>query len=57
MWQQWINGLLGIWLIVLPFAAGLGTGVTWALVITGAAITVLGFWGIAAHKEIEHRTA
>jgi len=60
MWQQWLNGLLGLWLIVFPFTSGLGTGVTWTLVITGVAVAALGFWGGMEHKNMEkrfHRTA
>jgi hypothetical protein len=55
MWQQWLNGLLGLWLIALPFTMGLGTGVTWTLVITGAGVAILGFWGAIEHKGMEHR--
>lgn len=60
MWQQWLNGLLGLWLIALPFLSGLGTGVTWTLVITGVAVALLGFWGAIEHRGMErryHRTA
>ena len=42
MWQDWVNGILGLWVILLPFI-GLGGDVT-TLVITGIVIAVLGFW-------------
>lgn len=57
MWQQWINGILGLWLIVLPFLVAAGTGVTWTLVITGVAVALLGFWGAVEHKSLGHRVA
>ncbi|MGH7175180.1 MAG: SPW repeat domain-containing protein [Minisyncoccia bacterium] len=44
-WQHWLNAILGIWVVVIPFLALTGGALTWTLVITGAVILVLGFWG------------
>jgi hypothetical protein len=44
MWQQWVNGILGVWTITVPFLGLTGDTLTWTLVITGVAIAVLGFW-------------
>ncbi len=46
MWQQWINALLGLWTIVVPFLGITGTALSWTLVVTGVAIAVLSLWGI-----------
>lgn len=46
MWQQWVNVLLGLWIIAVPFTGMTGSGLTWALVITGLAVAVLGLWGV-----------
>ena len=41
MWQDWLNGILGLWVILLPF---INLTDTTTLVITGIVIAVLGFW-------------
>lgn len=45
MWQQWINGLLGIWIIVTAFVTWTYSGLRANLIITGIIIAILGFWG------------
>jgi len=46
MWQQWLNGILGLWLVVLPFLnLGTGNALTWTLIVSGALVAALGFWG------------
>lgn len=43
MWQQWINGILGLWVIIMPFIGGADTKTV--VVVTGVVIAILGFWG------------
>ena len=44
MWQDWINGILGLWLILSAFV-GMSVGATMAnLVIVGIVVAALGFW-------------
>ena len=50
MWQQWINALLGIWVVVIPFLGLTGTAFMWTLVVTGLVIAVLAVWG-AGQRE------
>lgn len=45
MWQQWVNAILGVWLIAVPFIGFTSVGLTWALVITGIVVAVLALWG------------
>jgi hypothetical protein len=45
MWQSWINGILGLWVIITPFVGAANTTV---LVITGVVIAILGFWAAAS---------
>lgn len=52
MWQQWVNGILGLWVIVVPFLGLTGTQNTWTLAVTGIVIAVLGFWGASAHTAM-----
>jgi hypothetical protein len=42
MWQAWITGILGIWLIIASFTI---SGNIMNQLIVGVAIAVLGFWG------------
>jgi len=45
MWTQWINGILGLWVIVASWTyMSSGTGRT-LLIITGVVIAILGFFG------------
>jgi hypothetical protein len=41
MWQNWIVGLLGMWLIIASFTIN---GNLFNELFVGIAITVLGFW-------------
>jgi hypothetical protein len=59
--MQWINAILGVWLIAVPFL-GLSTmGLTWALVLTGIAVAVFAVWGAgeeaSERQEIEQLEA
>lgn len=54
MWQQWINGILGLWVILVPFLGLTTSALMWTLVVTGVVIAVLGFWG-AAEAQSEER--
>lgn len=59
MWQQWVNGVLGLWTIAIPFIGLTGNALTWTLAITGIVVAVLGFWGAAQEQSEreEHRRA
>ncbi len=52
MWQQWLNALLGLWIIAVPFLGFTGTTLTWTLVISGLIIAVLALW--SASKEVPY---
>jgi uncharacterized membrane protein len=45
MWQQWVNGILGIWLIIVPYLGFSTSTETTVIVITGIVVAILGFWG------------
>ena len=48
MWKNWISGILGLWVIAIPF---FGATSTTTLVITGIIIAILGFWAAASPKK------
>jgi hypothetical protein len=50
MWQDWLNGIFGLWIVVLAFLDISKGTLTWALVITGFAIAILSFWTAAFER-------
>jgi hypothetical protein len=51
MMNQWISGVLGLAVAVVPFLTLSETTLTWTLVIVGLAITVSSFWGMIADPK------
>ncbi|RKY68011.1 MAG: hypothetical protein DRQ02_05580 [Candidatus Latescibacterota bacterium] len=49
MWKAWLNGIIGIWLIVSSFIPSCRA--TWNLLIFGIIITILSFWTAVGRKE------
>lgn len=44
MWKNWLNGILGIWVVIIPF---LNFSLAWqrtVLIFSGFIIAILGFW-------------
>ena len=44
MWQNWVNGVLGLWVILMPFLALPPSSHKWLMVLSGVVIAVLAFW-------------
>jgi hypothetical protein len=53
MWQQWVNAILGLWVLAIAFSSIGGSSLTWTLALTGIVIAALGVWGATAHSEME----
>lgn len=51
MWQQYTNGILGLYVLVHPFLGLTGQTNVWVLVTVGVVIAALGFWGAAEKKK------
>ena len=52
MWQEWICGLIGIWLIVASFTiAGSRTGNLTNDLLVGIVLLILGIWAAVADKK------
>jgi hypothetical protein len=45
MWQNWINAILGLWIILSSFLGMSVNAMMANLVIVGVVVAVLGFWG------------
>ena len=48
MWQDWVTGVLGVWVLLIPFV---GADSTTVLVVTGVVIAALGFWSAMGGKK------
>ncbi len=53
IWQQWVNAILGLWVIAVPFTGLAGSALMWVLVITGIVVAVLGAWGAVSTQNSE----
>ena len=52
MWQNWVNGILGLWIILMGFL-GLSASLSRILlIISGLVIAILSFWA-ASSKGFE----
>jgi uncharacterized membrane protein YidH (DUF202 family) len=45
MWQNWVNAILGLWILLSSFLGMSVNGMMTNLVIVGIVIAALGFWG------------
>lgn len=45
MWYQWVNGILGLWIVASPFLGFTSDGMTTNLVIVGLVVALLSFLG------------
>lgn len=50
MWQQWMNAVLGLWIIAVPFIGFAAETLTWTLLVTGAVVAALAVWGAGQHQ-------
>lgn len=48
MWQNWINGILGLAIFAVAFLGLTGSALTWTLSVAGLLIAIIGFWGAGA---------
>ncbi|MFZ2887259.1 MAG: hypothetical protein WA021_05565 [Minisyncoccia bacterium] len=56
MWQQWVNALLGLWVIALAFLGLSSEAQMWTLAVTGLVIGGLAMWGAVSHEQmVEYR--
>ena len=51
MWQNWVNGVLGLWIILMPFL-GLDPSLhKYLMIATGLVVAVLAFWTAMAEGK------
>jgi len=51
MWQTWVNGILGLWVILIPFLNLSLSVERTVLIITGIVVAALGFWAASGKGE------
>ncbi len=51
MWTQWVNGILGLWVLISPFLGFSPDGMTTNLVIVGILVAILGFAGAVQERK------
>jgi hypothetical protein len=54
MWQQWVNAVLGLVAIALPFMGLSAAALTWSLVVGGIAVAVLSIWAATRESSREY---
>lgn len=54
MWQQWVNLVLGLWILATPFLGLSGDSLTWSLAITGIVVAGLALWGGLQEQDPEY---
>jgi hypothetical protein len=54
MWQQWVNAVLGLVAIVVPFLNLSAATLTWTLVVGGIAVAVLSVWTAIREQSPEY---
>lgn len=47
MWRQWVNAILGLLVLAVPFLGLTTAAFTWTLAIAGVIIVVLAVWSVA----------
>ena len=50
MWQNWLCGIFGLWVILMPFLGLSESLARTLLIVSGVVIAVLGFWAASGSK-------
>ena len=53
MWQNWVNAILGLWSMLSSFIGMSVNSMTTNLLIVGAVIAILGFWGAYSASQYD----
>ena len=56
MWKQWVNAILGLLVLAVPFLGLTTAAFTWTLAIAGILVAVLAVWSVAEGSTSSERT-
>ncbi|MDP3762964.1 MAG: SPW repeat protein [bacterium] len=51
MWKHWVNGVLGLWVIIMPYLGFTATAHQILMVVAGIVIAVLSFWAASDGRK------
>lgn len=54
MWQQWLNLLLGLWIIASAYMGFTADAMMTNLMLSGIAVAVLALWGALQRRSHMH---
>lgn len=52
MWKQWVNAILGLLVLAVPFLGLTTAAFTWTLAIAGIVVAVLAVWSVAEYSSV-----
>ncbi len=53
MWQQWLNLILALWIILSGYMNFTPSAMTTSVTISGIAIAILALWGALSYRSHE----
>ena len=58
-WEEWVNVVLGLWLVVSPWLLGFAANVNamWAHVVMGVLVVAASAWAVWGHRHTPHAHA
>ena len=59
MWEEWIDGIIGIWVFISPWVLGFSTNsaAIWNFLAVGFVVTILSIWNLALTPRVKASTA
>ena len=51
MWKHWVTGVLGLWVIIMPYLGFTANAHQILMVVSGIVIAVLSFWAASESRE------
>lgn len=59
LWEEWVNLILGVWLIIAPWVVGFSnmSTPTWNSVILGIIVALVNLWGVMEFQRRRVTTA
>ncbi len=55
MWQQWVNFIAGLWLILSGFLNFSPAAMTTNFFVVGIIVAILGLWGALQYRSTDSR--